>query len=805
MLVSTLLFFAMSDLTSTQMVASPPLGGGNPHYIGTRSPQASIPLLKLPIGAIEAEGWLRKQLTLQAKGFEGELAQISRFLDPMDNAWLAKDGKGQHGWEEVPYWLRGYGDLGYVLKDKAITQKAELWTDAFLASQRPNGYMGPESNLKDGKPDIWPNMLMMYALMSRYGATGDQRIPAAMTRYAHWIGTIKDENLLTDYWEHIRGADMLYPLNWLYAQTGDASILPVIEKIHRRTAPWEKGIANVHGVNFAQGFREPGEYYAYSKNRKDLEQSRRNLDEFRATYGQVPGGLYGADENARKGFTDARQATETCTMVEMMWSDERLLAISGDPFWADHCEEVVYNMLPAALAPDHRSLRYLTAPNMALSDSVTKSPGLENGGPMLRLDPRDHRCCQHNVIFGWPYFVQHLWMASNDGGAVACFFAPSTAKVKIGKSETVTLKTTTNYPFDETISVHVDPSKSTSFPLYFRIPSWCAKPIVELNGTALPVPAGKGYVRIERTWKKGDKVGLRLPMQPVVRDWKLQKGAFSIYLGPVAFSLKIGEEWRKIRSDDPWAAWEIHPTTDWNFGLLKSNLQLKIKRSAFPKDENPFTLESVPLSMTAQGRQIPEWRLDSFNLVDKLQQSPAQTSSPVQTLELIPMGAARLRISVFPEVTADGTGSQWVKARQRGNIIDTTASFVCWFDSKDACSDGLTPENSADENLPRLTFWDHKGTKEWVEYDFKKPRKLTSSGIYWFDDSGKGGCRVPASWRLLYQVGGEWKPVPTSDAYGTAKDQTNLVKFGMIETTKLRVEIELQKDWSGGILEWSVN
>lgn len=804
MLLTTLIALAMSDSVSIQMVASPPLSGGNSHYVGTRSPQASIPLAKLPIGAIQPDGWLRKQLMLQAKGFEGELAQISQFLDPKDNAWLAKDGKGKHGWEELPYWMRGYGDLGYVLGDKMIAQKAEVWTDAFLASQQPNGYLGPESNLKEGKPDIWPNMLMMYALISRYEATGDERIIPAMTRYAHWIGELKNENLLTDYWEHVRGADMLYPLNWLYARTGDAAILTVIEKVHSRTAPWEKGIANVHGVNFAQGFREPAEYFVYSQNRQNLYQARKSLDEFRATYGQVPGGLYGADENARKGFTDARQATETCTMVEMMWSDERLLAISGDPFWADHCEEIVYNMLPAALAPDHRSLRYLTAPNMTVSDSVSKSPGLENGGPMLKLDPRDHRCCQHNVIFGWPYFVQHLWMASNDGGAVACFYAPNSARVKVGKGETITLKTTTNYPFDEMITVQVDPSEAASFPLYFRIPTWCVKPAMALNGKALKVPSGKGYVRIERIWTKGDKIGLRLPMKPVVRDWKLQKGAFSIYLGPLAFSLKIGEDWKKLRPDDAWTAWEIHPTTDWNYGLLKKDLQIKISRLTFPHDENPFTLESVPLKLTAKGRQIAEWRLDPYNLVDKLQQSPAQTSAPVQTLELIPMGAARLRISVFPEVTADGKGTEWVRARQRGNVIDTSASFVCWFDSKDACSDGLLPENSADENVPRLTFWDHKGTKEWVEYDFKKPRKLSSSSVYWFDDSGKGGCRVPASWNLYYLVDGEWKPVSTSDVYGTRKGQFNTVKFNEIETTKLRVEIELQKEWSGGILEWSV-
>lgn len=52
----------------------------------------------------------------------------------------------------------------------------------------------------------------------------------------------------------------------------------------------------------------------------------------RRTFGQVPGGMFGADENARMGYIDPRQGVETCGMVEQMASDEIMLKISGDPF-----------------------------------------------------------------------------------------------------------------------------------------------------------------------------------------------------------------------------------------------------------------------------------------------------------------------------------------------------------------------------------------------------------------------------------------------------------------------------------------
>src|SRR5688572_13098657 len=97
-----------------RVVERPDVSRVEPHYVGNREPLAASPLIKLPIGAIEPRGWLRKQLELQAAGFHGHLTEISRFLDKKNNAWLDAKGKGASGWEEVPYWLKGFGDTGYI-------------------------------------------------------------------------------------------------------------------------------------------------------------------------------------------------------------------------------------------------------------------------------------------------------------------------------------------------------------------------------------------------------------------------------------------------------------------------------------------------------------------------------------------------------------------------------------------------------------------------------------------------------------------------------------------------------------------
>jgi hypothetical protein len=87
---------------------------------------------------------------------------------------------------------------------------------------------------------------------------------------------------------------------------------------------------------------------------------------------------------------------------------------------------------------------------------------------------------------------------------------------------------------------------------------------------------------------------------------------------------------------------------------------------------------------------------------------------------------------------------------------------------------------------------------------FAKTATVSGVELYWFDDTGHGQVRVPASWRLLYKDGGEWKPVAPSGPYGVAKDAWNKVAFAPVTTTALRLEVTMQPQWSAGIQEWKV-
>jgi hypothetical protein len=771
-------------------------------YQGNRAPLTPSPFVKLPIGSIRPHGWLRKQLELMADGFCGRLPEVSPWAKFEGNAWVSPTGTGSNGWEEAPYWLRGYGDLGYVLQDKRIMADFRRWVDGILSSQRPDGYFGPEANRK--ALDLWPNMLALYALRTFYEATGDRRVIPFMSRYFKWQSRLSLYTYLPDSWQKCRGGDNLDSIYWLYNRTGQSWLLDHARVTHERTLDWVGGVASWHGVNFAQAFREPGEFYQQTHDSRYVQAVLHNLQLMTDQYGQVPGGMYGADENARPGYNGPRQATETCSFVEMMHSDEMMLKITGDSAWADRCEDVAFNSLPASMTPDLKGLHYLTAPNQIQLDRADKSPMIQNGGDMFSYNPRDYRCCQHNAVFGWPYFAEHLWMATPGGGIAATLYAPSLVTAKVANGLTVRIEEITEYPFDETVTLHVSSNGAVRFPLTLRVPAWCSRPQLLVNGTpAAGITRRRGWITIDRTWRSGDKLQLKLPMTLQVKTWEHNRRAVSVCRGPLAYSLKIGETWKRY-GDEPWPGYEVFPTTPWNYGLALDAQNpagsITVARKEGPIDDQPFTPDAAPITLKAKAKRIPQWTQCANGLVSELQPSPIKCVEPEEEVTLVPMGCARLRISSFPTIGDGPDAHPWPEFSMTAD-----ASHVNPSDTTAALYDGLTPSGSADASVPRFTWWDHLGTREWVEYTFTKPRTISRCEVYWYDDSPSGGgTRVPASWTVLYWEGGAWQPVTGASAFETARDKFNRVDFTSVTTTKLRLDVHLQPGVSAGILGWKV-
>lgn len=661
-------------------VHSPPVDSPSAHYQQHRAPLALSPLLKLPLGAVKPNGWLKHQLDLMVEGMTGRLSEISKFLKA-DNGWF---GGEERGWEEQPYWFRGFHDMAVLTGDERCLGEARKWIEAVLSSQRDDGYFGSEfCRLVTGKNDekrvdLWPHMVMLDAIIHYHEYTGDERVVPFMRRFFAFCRDLSDETFVprgsewdaSDFgdWkiriQVLRAGDMLPHLYWLHARTGDAWLLELADRFYDCIQPPENEWLDRHIVHFTQRFAYPGTYYPRARDTRLLEQTEFWYQQHMATWGQQPRGIFGADERVRSGKVDPRQGFETCGMTEFAKSFYRLGQFTGDTLWADRCEDVLLNHFAAAQDPDLKGLHYLTASNLPQLDATDGHDFTNEQRPnnnQLAYSPHRYRCCQHNVAMGWPWYAQHQWMASADGGLVAWMYGASEVTAKVGESgEEVSIRSETDYPFRENVSMTIASERSGRFPLYLRVPRWCSGMQVHVNGqTAEGVGKGNGYVRIEREWREGDRIEIRMPMEISVTRWP-RTGSATVDRGPLSYSVRIDEKWTQCGGSDEWPESEVLPTSPWNYGLVLDERNPTSGLEVVEKDANarqPWTLEGAPLEIRAKGRRIPEWRIEDNQTVAPLQQSPIKSTEPEEVVSLVPLGCARQRISCLP-VIGDGPGAR---------------------------------------------------------------------------------------------------------------------------------------------------
>ncbi len=774
-------------------------------YAPNRAPLAPTAFLKLPPGSIKPQGWLRKQLDLQVNGLCGRYPEVSDYLVYEGNGWVTPNANS--GWEEVTYWLRGLADLGYVTGDPKTIALAEKWIKGMIASQQPDGWFGPKGarTSLDGDPDFWPHMPALYAIRSYHEATGDPKVLPFLSKYFAFQNQQKPEMFIKS-WAGVRWGDNIDSIYWLYNRTGEAFLIDLVSKIHANSYDWTHGPPNLHNVNFAQGFREPAQYGLVGHDPKFLQATERQYNGVMGEFGQMAGGGFAGDENARHGYRDPRQGFETCGIAEYMLSFQILTRLSGNPQWMDRCEELAFNMLPASYDPEQKSLHYVTSMNVAQIDDTPKGSDFDNPWAMQAYMPGVHnyRCCPHNYGMAWPYYAENLWHATADKGLTANLYAASTVKAKVGDGTEVAVTQATEYPFGDTVHLTLVSAKPVAFPLYLRIPQWCDAATVRVNGKPVAAQAQAGsYLIVSRAWKSGDTVALHLPMAVRVRKWTTNQNAVSVDRGPLTYSLAIGEKWDRYAGTERWPQYAVYPQSAWNYGLVLDEANPAHSFDVIQKGgavaANPFTHETAPIELRAKAKKIANWQVDSKHVITPLQPSPVRSAETTETVSLLPMGAARLRLTSFPTIGSGPGAHDWPAPAA---FVSANASHVN--DDLDAMSNPSEPSSSLGANTPRFTWWDHKGTAEWAEYDFPKAQTFSSASVYWFDDTGVGQCRVPKSWRLTYKDGDTWKPVQTTGNYPAAPNAYNKVTFAPVTASALRVEVQLQDGFSGGILRWRV-
>ena len=619
-----------------------------------RAPLAASTFSPLPLGAVMPSGWLRDQLRIQADGLSGHVDEFWPDLGPR-SAWLGGSGEG---WERGPYYVDGLVPLAYLLGDAVLIAKARRWVDWALDHQRADGAIGPEKNL-----DWWPNMLMLKALTQFEEVTHDPRVIPFLRKYVAYQLANIDQRPLHE-WAAYRWQDEVLTMVWLYNRTGDKNALDLAAKLHAQGYDWNAQFAQfgytdkvtkdlatlkTHGVNNAMALKAAAVWSLVSGRQEDRKAAYRMLAELDKYHGQS-NGMHAADEHY--AGRNPSQGVELCAVVEAMFSYEIELGILGDAAIGDRLEKVAFNALPGTFSPDMWAHQYDQQPNQVLV-SLGKRPWATNGpeSNIFGLEP-NFGCCTANLHQGWPKFAASLWMRGAEGGLVAAAYAPSTVAAVVNGAN-VQVNEVTDYPFRDRVRLELKLDRDAEFPLALRIPAWAAEARVSVNGGPRETVKAGTFHTVRRTWKSGDRVELVFPMQ--VRVSSGYHNSAIVERGPLVYSLAIGETWHKLKQTGPATDWEVFPTTPWNYALVLNGMvdgkaageQFSVSEK--PMTKQPFSFEGAPVVIEAQARRLPDWTLEADS-AGTLPVSPVDTKRPLETVRLIPYGAAKLRITDFPWV-----------------------------------------------------------------------------------------------------------------------------------------------------------
>ena len=600
-------------------------------------------------GEIKAQGWLLRQLRIQAEGLSGHLDKV--WPDIRDSKWIGGD---RDGWERVPYWLDGFIPLAYLLDDEDLKARAKRYIDGILSGQEEDGWICPCAKEARDTYDVWAFMLILKVFALYADLSGDERIQDAMTRALRCLEKHLHHHTLFN-WGAARWYECLIPIFWLYDKAPEEWLIDLCYRLRTQGMDYEKTFApyrdqnwkrqwtfDTHVVNLAMCLKQEALMVRLTGGDPDAFALKAH-ETLRRYHGMAVGHFTGDECVAG---TSPVQGSELCSVVEAMYSFEQLLAASGNPHWADEAERLAFNALPATTGADMWTHQYDQMTNQIRCERLPEDHVVfGTNGPeshLFGLEP-NFGCCTANFNQGWPKFALSAFMRAEDGVA-SCLIAPSEVCFA-HEGVRVSVRLETEYPFKGGARYTVTADAPVTLALHLRIPSAAKR--ARVDGEA--AQPGTFYT-VSRTWEGTQTIDVQFDFACELAE---RPGDMRcLWRGPLLYSVAIAERWEKreytnqgVERKYPYCDYEIYPQSAWNYAFTDEQFDVREKEIG----AYPFSASEPPVEILANLAPV-DWP-EAYGVCLPAPAS-RKAQGPVQTVRMIPYGCTNLRMTEMPVAEA---------------------------------------------------------------------------------------------------------------------------------------------------------
>ncbi|MBS6195051.1 MAG: glycoside hydrolase family 127 protein [Clostridiales bacterium] len=601
---------------------------------------------------LKPEGWLKRQLQIQAEGLSGHLDLI--WPDIRESKWIGGD---KEGWERVPYWLDGFIPLAFLLDDENMKSRAKKFIDAILDRQEEDGWICPCEKDERSRYDVWPVFLIGKVLVLYYECTQDNRIEDAVYRAMRQL--LKHISVNTIFnWAATRWYECLIPLFWLYKRRPEPWILELVTLLEAEGMDFQKIYERFeferpelkkywtqinHVVNAAMALKSRALMSRITDEKPD--EFAMHMYQTIMKHNSMVIGHFTGDECF--SGNQPIQGSECCSIAEAMYSYEILLSISGNCFWGDLLEKLAFNGMPATTTTDMWAHQYVQLTNQISAAKIPEEfvPFNSNNGEahMFGLEPH-FGCCTANFNQAWPKFVLSAIMKGEKGIAINSMVPVNVTMRK--ENSMVSVRIVTDYPFKDEGIIEIETDKPTDMEVLVRIPGFAQKAWVDEK----EVKTGEFFC-LNKRWEGKTRIPVRFGFKAEFVDRPNQTKA--LVRGPLVFSLPIAEKVRRIEyirdgveRKYPYCDYEMLPDSDWNYGFASEYFEVIHEEVG----SYPFSTKNPPVKIAARMVKIP-WREE--NGTCKCTPEETKAIAEPEMIQLQPYGCTNLRMTEMPFVQID--------------------------------------------------------------------------------------------------------------------------------------------------------